>query len=325
MPLPVAASAETSSGAEQIVIGLVNNMPDTALQATERQFHALLSAASRDRAIRLRRFFLPGLPRSEAAQSHIDRHYEDLGALWEDRVDGLIVTGTEPHASAFTDEPYWEALAGLIDTAAEHRISTVWSCLAAHAAVLHRGEIERRRRSERLAGVFDCAKVADHRILAGVPSHWRVPHSRYNELPEDELIARGYRVLSRSEEVGADLFVKEGDSLDVFFQGHPEYEAEDLLGEYRRDVGRFLAGERAGYPDLPHGYFDDSAVAALTAFEQQARRNRDPDLLSSFPFITIGRELFEAWHEPAVRIYSNWIGYLAEGIQCDSSISALAE
>ena len=57
---------------EPIVIGLVNNMPDAALRTTERQFHDLLSAASSNRMIHLSHFSLPGLPRAEAAQSHID-------------------------------------------------------------------------------------------------------------------------------------------------------------------------------------------------------------------------------------------------------------
>jgi hypothetical protein len=37
-----------SSGIRPLVIGLVNNMPDAALEATERQFQDLLSAASAD-------------------------------------------------------------------------------------------------------------------------------------------------------------------------------------------------------------------------------------------------------------------------------------
>ena len=83
------------------------------------------------------------------------------------------------------------------------------------------------------------------RSSAGMILRWSVPHSRYNELPEEALISRGYRVLSRSSQTGADLFVGNRDSLDVFFQGHPEYEPDTLLREYRRDVGRFLVrGDR---------------------------------------------------------------------------------
>jgi homoserine O-succinyltransferase/O-acetyltransferase len=325
MLIPAESYEEKVSRAEPIVIGLVNNMPDTALRSTERQFNALLSAASHDRAIRLMHFSMPGLPRSETAQAHLDENYKDSRELWENQLDGLIVTGTEPRTPNLKDEPYWETLAGLIDSVADHRISTVWSCLAAHAAVLQQRGVERQRMSSKLIGVFDCAKVEKHRIMAGVPARWSVPHSRYNDLPEEALVARGYRVLSRSADAGADLFIKEGESLDIFFQGHPEYRPDTLLGEYRRDVGRFLASERADYPELPRGYFDEDAVAALTAFRQQALQHRDHSLLSGFPSVTVNKQLSDAWHEPAVKIFTNWISYLAERKQCVEELRPLAE
>ena len=45
-------------------------------------------------------------------------------------------------------------------------------------------------------------------------------------------------------------------SLFVFFQGHPEYESDTLLREYRRDIGRYLRSEAENYPLLPRNYFD---------------------------------------------------------------------
>jgi homoserine O-succinyltransferase len=306
------ASSESKADHESIIIGLVNNMPDSALRTTERQFHSLLSDAGDNRAIHVRYFSLPELPRGEAARAHINAHYEDLSALWADRIDGLIVTGTEPRASALTDEPYWATLTNLIDWAEDHTISTIWSCLAAHAAVLHIDGIERRRLPMKLSGVFDCEKVADHRITAGAPAQWGVPHSRYNDLPEEMLVARGYSVLSRTTETGADLFVRNGDSLFVFVQGHPEYEPETLLHEYRRDVGRFLTGERDSYPEMPCGYFNTEAVAALDSFREQALRNRDGTLLSQFPTTILEGRPSYRWREPAVRLYRNWIRAIEE-------------
>src|SRR5580698_2080303 len=191
-------SSESKAHDEPIVIGLVNNMPDAALRTTERQFQNLLSDAADNRLICIRYFSLPELPRGEAARSHINDHYEDLSELWASRIDGLIVTGTEPRAPALKDEPYWATLTKLIDWAEDHTVSTIWSCLAAHAAVLHLDGIERQRLSNKLSGVFDCFKATNHRIAAGSPAQWSVPHSRYNDLPEEMLGARGYHVLSRS-------------------------------------------------------------------------------------------------------------------------------
>jgi homoserine O-succinyltransferase len=297
---------------EPLVIGLVNNMPDAALRATERQFHALLSAAAQNRAVRLRHFTLPELARAKAAQSHIDQHYEDLSELWPGRLDGLIVTGTEPHAFALTDEPYWATLTKLIDWTQAHAIAAVWSCLAAHAAVLRIDGIGRRRLHRKLSGVFGCAKTAEHEIVADAPSRWSMPHSRYNDLPEEALISQGYRVLYRSADAGAHLFVKQGGRFDIFFQGHPEYEPETLLREYRRDVGRFLAGETDSYPETPYGYFNKDVVTALTGFRQRALHNRHQALFASFPMVRVEERLCYAWRDPAVRIYANWLSHLTD-------------
>src|SRR5215471_8783135 len=118
-------------------VGLVNNMPDAALESTERQFLELLNAAAHDIPVRLRLFSLPDVPRADAGRRHLDASYSGIAALWNSRLDGLIVTGTEPRAPSLADEPYWGSLAAVLDWARANTASTVWSCLAAHAAVLH--------------------------------------------------------------------------------------------------------------------------------------------------------------------------------------------
>ena len=93
--------------------------------------------------------------------------------------------------------------------------------------------------------------MSDHPLTAGAPPRFIVPHSRWNGLSEEDLVARGYSVLTRIAGVGVDTFVKEENSLFVFFQGHPEYDSDTLLREYRRDVGRYLNHEATTYPSIP--------------------------------------------------------------------------
>ncbi len=294
---------------DPIVIGLVNNMPGAALQTTERQFRELLSAASHDHAVNLKLFTLPQLARKGAARADVYERYEDISELWPTRLDGLIVTGTEPRTSELEREPYWSTLRTLVDWAQDYTNSAVWSCLAAHAAVLHIDGIRRQPLREKLSGVFECVKAADHAILAGAPSRWCVPHSRQNGLSEDALVSKSYRILSESSEVGADMFVKETKSLFVFLQGHPEYGRTALLREYRRDIRRFIAGERDKYPEMPRGYFDEETARAFARFRERTLQNRTEQLLNlpeaeaKLPFV---------WHEFAVRLYTNWLSYLAE-------------
>jgi homoserine O-succinyltransferase/O-acetyltransferase len=310
-PLPPEAQYGGSDELPIVVIGLVNNMPDPALRTTERQFWSLLSAASGNIPVCLRLFYLPELPRQDWDRSLVPYGYEDVSELWATEIDGLIVTGTEPRAAALVDEPYWANLTKLVDWAEDHTVSTIWSCLAAHAAVLHLDGIDRCALGEKLSGTFDCTKAEDHALMIGAPSQWRVPHSRYNGLPVEVLARRGYRILSRSLYAGADTFVKQRKSLFIFFQGHPEYDSGALFREYRRDVRRFLAGERTEFPEMPQNYFDNNTGTVLAEFRERALRQPSLNLLSSFPTVTEG-ELGNAWRAFAVQIYRNWLLYLIE-------------
>jgi len=298
------------SDRDPIVIGLVNNMPDGALQTTERQFKELLQAAAGEIAIRVRLFSLPEAPRSQASRAYIDQNYENFDELWNSRLDGLIVSGTEPRAAVLTGEPYWDTLTKLVDWAEQHTRSTLWSCLAAHAAVYHLDGINRERFPEKLSGVFDCRKVGEHEILADTPAGWCIPHSRSNDLPEKALVAADYQILSHSPTAGADMFMKQRKSLFLFLQGHPEYDQGSLLREYQRDVGRYLRCERDAYPQTPRDYFDLEAAAALAAFRTHALAHRSIDLLGSFPTVDVQGASARAWRAPAVRIYTNWLALL---------------
>jgi homoserine O-succinyltransferase len=137
------------------------------------------------------------------------------------------------------------------------------------------------------------------------------PHSRWNELPVDALRDAGYAIASFSSANGADLFTKQGRSLLVFFQGHPEYEEATLLKEYRRDVGRFLRAQQAHYPTLPDGYFSPEAIALLNAFQAQAVAAPCADLIASFPAAHIAAGLKNTWNTGAAAIYRNWLALLA--------------
>lgn len=294
-----------------LVIGLVNNMPDPAFLATERQFRGLL-AASCDRPIRLRLFSVPEILRGPACSAHVALAYESIDQLWDAQLDGLIVTGAEPLARVLEDEPYWPALARLTGWAERHTISAIWSCLAAQIAVLAADGIARRPFGWKLSGIFPCTKTAEHPLTAGLPPRWRAPQTRYNDLPEPALTASGYHILSRLPNAGADMFIKQRHSLFLLLQGHPEYDPKTLFHEYRRDVSRFLMGRRATYPDPVQGYFHAPTEAALDALREQALQTRDPALIDRLPNATAGWVPPDDWRRPAVQLYANWLRYLAD-------------
>src|SRR5262249_17937738 len=295
-----------------IDIGLINNMPDAAMEATERQFVTLLGSAARGVVIRLKLFSIPEVPSSDWRRQHLSTHYSDLRDLWDVRLDGLIVTGTEPRAADLAAEPYWACLSKIVEWAEENTTATVWSCLAAHAAVLHLDAIRRSPLNEKCFGLFEHVKASGHWLLQGLSLPILTPHSRWNEIPEEALVSSGYRILSKSTVAGVDMFVKERKSLFLFFQGHPEYEADTLPREYRRDVGRFLRGEREGYPEMPKQCFDPATTAMLNAFRARALVDRREELLSAFPTEHLSNTVSNTWHSQASYTYRNWLNYIIE-------------
>src|SRR6516164_3932248 len=161
-----------------IAIGIVNNMPDAAMEATERQFVSLLA--------------LPQIPRGESALRYVAASYAEIGELWNADFDALIITGTEPQREVLQQEPYWQIFTGIIDWPARNTISTIWSCLAAHAAVLHLDGVPRRPLTDKCFGIFQCEKTAGHALTAAAPAQLQVPHSRWNGIAEEALADCGY-------------------------------------------------------------------------------------------------------------------------------------
>ena len=287
-----ANSAQPAPGS--LVIGLINNMPDSALEGTEAQFEGLLAAAAGTRTLHLRYSSLPEVPRGPAALARVTARYWPLATLMSDPPDALIVTGTEPKSPALPDEPYWERLVEVLEFARTRVLSSAWSCLAAHAAVLHLDGIERRRLPAKRFGVFPQRVMRAHALTQGLDS------------------TIGYDVLTQSSEGEVDLFVRGGANPMVFFQGHPEYEERTLLKEYQRDVVRFVTGEYRDYPQAPPGYFSAEACALLARFEQRLRAGELADPISAFPFPELAASLHSTWAQPAARIYRNWLNYVAD-------------
>lgn len=299
------------AGTQSVTIGLLNNMAGTAFKATESQFVSLLDSASEGIPVQVSFYTLPGLSLADAGGSHFAGHYQSVDALLNTRLDGLIVTGREPRMADLRDEPYWESFTQVLDWARANTHSSIWSCLAAHAAVLHMDGIGRRRSADKNFGVFECGRVSDHPLMQGLSTRFHVPHSRWNGIAQDDLKARGYSVLSQLAGDGVDAFIKEEKSeersLLVFFQGHLEYETDTLMREYRRDVGRFIKSEIDNYPLLPRGYFDQKTEEALLALREKVVAHPNSELLSRIAAAMEKTKIENTWQTSAARIYKNWL------------------
>lgn len=293
---------------DDLVIGVVNNLPARALARTTEQFATLLQAAANGRRVRLRCF---------ASCVDDDPDHEPIAALWDAELAGLIVSGVEPQATDVPDEPLWPLLARLTDWAADHTVSAIWSCMATQAAVYRLSGLRRQRLPSKLSGVYACMRVDDHPLSAGAPPTWSVPHSRYFDLEPDALRKAGYRVLSSGPgfpgREGINSFTIEVDrSLFVMLQGHPEYGADNLKLEYRRDVRRFLDGTGACWPPVPVGYFDCATADLLASMPSRAREQPVEAVLAAVD-AALAVPITAHWRPAAVRLYDAWLSHLATG------------
>lgn len=291
-------------------IGLLNMMPDAALQATERQFFRLVGSSNPISQFYIHPFTLDEIPRGQTASQHIADFYEPLSQVQADGLDALIITGANVSRPDLSEEVFWEPLQRVIAWADENVTSTLCSCLATHAVVLARYGIRRQSLPTKRWGVYEHTVVcADHPLVHDINTEVSVPHSRFNEVTAQELEHAGLHVLITGTEPGVQLAVSPDGFRTVFFQGHPEYDSISLMKEYKREVGNYIHGRLNAYPPKPDHYFDLHTCAILDEYESRVRQAlKMSTSVPSFPEKLFTHRLSNTWHDSGEALVGNWIG-----------------
>lgn len=294
----------------ELHIGLLNMMPDKALEATERQFFRLVGESNQIAQFYMHPFTLEGLERSPEARAHIGRYYETFEQLREQGLDALIVTGANVTQPDLSREPFWDPLIEVIDWAHEHVTSTLCSCLATHAVLQFRYGQKRHRLPAKRWGVFSHRIVEPrHPLVMGVNTRFDVPHSRFNQIDRSQFEAAGLHVLVESDADGVHLAVSADGLRMIFFQGHPEYDTISLLKEYKREVLRYAGGQVDDYPPFPESYFRPQVQAILEEYADEVRTARARGAsCPEMPEALIVPHLDNTWHDTAEAVINNWIG-----------------
>ncbi|MCK9606127.1 MAG: homoserine O-succinyltransferase [Methylomonas sp.] len=294
----------------ELHIGLLNIMPDAALEATERQFFRLVGACNQIAQFHVHPFTIDGLERSSAAGQHIQRYYESFEQIKRDGLDALIISGANVTHDHLQDEAFWLPLTEVFEWAKRNVTSILCSCLATHALIQSCYGVERTRLPEKRWGVFS-HKVVDrqHPLMAEINTRFDVPHSRFNEVFQVDMEKHGLKVLVASEEAGVHLAVSPDGFRIVFFQGHPEYDDISLLKEYKREVLRYYHDERSDYPPFPEHYFDVGVQKLLADYAGRvilAKAKGKP--LEPLPEAQIIPQLDITWRDSAKAVFNNWLG-----------------
>jgi homoserine O-succinyltransferase len=313
----VTAEARDDSPAENVTCALVNNMPDGAFDATERQYLGLLEEGSSTNVIEVRRYTMSGVPRGEQTSARIAEEYLPLSHIYLDPPDLLVVTGSNPIEAEIQDELYWMDLAELLSWSKKHVKSMLLSCLSAHAALTVYDDIGRVRLPTKCTGVFSQQVEPGHPLSAGLESEIVLPHSRWNSVPREALEDAGYDVVIHSEATGWSVASRQIENAQlVLVQGHPEYDPSSLLREYRRDAGRYVHGERDDLPYLPYHCVSPEDWEPLERTHNEIiNGDRDPHLIDDYPFEEVGARAPWLWRTMAQSFYTNWI----RSVQASSS------
>jgi homoserine O-succinyltransferase len=290
-------------------IGLLNMMPDAAFQVTEQQFMRLVGGSSQAAHFYVHCFTVPGLARGAATQAYIARHYEDLTSLHTDGLDALIVTGANIANPRLDQEPFYHPLTEVIGWASENVTSVLCSCLSTHALMKFLHRIDRRLLPRKQWGVYSHrVAVPGHPLVRGINTRFDVPHSRYNTITREQFEEAGFTILVESAEAGVHAAVSDDQFRRVYFQGHPEYDANSLLKEYKREVLRHFNGER-DRPPFPEHYISDDAAALITSYLEDAERAHAAGApLPEFPESAVAPFLDNTWGDTARAIFDKWLG-----------------
>jgi len=208
---------------------------------------------------------------------HLSSFYTSFDNIRNKHYDGMIITGAPVENLEFEDVDYWHELCEIMEWTSGNVHSTLHICWGAQAALYYHYGVKKYPIGPKLSGVFRHIILKPQSpFFRGFDDEFFMPHSRYTEVLESEILAvPELELLSTSEEAGV-FAAKSTDNRRIFVTGHPEYDADTLALEYFRDVEK-------GLPiDIPKNYFpgDDPAAA---------------------PFVY--------WRAHAQLMYSNWLNY----------------
>lgn len=211
-------------------------------------------------------------------QSHLDTFYKDFAEVKNRYFDGMIITGAPLDKTDFDDVTYWSKLQEILNWSTTHVTSTLFSCWGVAAALKHFYDIPLINREQKLSGVY-WHKTTNtvNALTRGFDDYFLAPQSRFIDFPTHVIDSNtDLVILADSDEAGVFLACSR-DKRQVYVTGHPEYDADTLADEYRRDLNAGLN------PILPKNYFPHD----------------DPSLQ---PRCT--------WRSHGALLFSNWVNYI---------------
>jgi homoserine O-succinyltransferase len=168
---------------------------------------------------------------------HLYRPFEDV--VRNSHLDGLILTGAPVEDLDFSEVSYFDEVRRILRYARDNVPSTLGLCWGGLAMARFIG-IDKIITPKKIFGVFQARNLdRNHRITGEMDDLFWCPLSSHSIIPdsvmEKERDKGTINLLARSEEAGYVVF-ESSDRRFLMHLGHPEYEPQRLIEEYRRDM-----------------------------------------------------------------------------------------
>jgi homoserine O-succinyltransferase len=244
-------------------IALLNLMPKKI--QTENQFARLIGATPLQIELTLLRM-TDHQTRNTAAE-HMESFYQPVSDVWDQKFDGLIITGAPIEHLEFTDVDYYAELRQVMDWTQTNVQSTMAVCWGGMAMINHFHGVKKHILTHKAFGCFRHSNLAAaNPFLNGFSDDCVIPVSRWTEIRQSEVDAvAGLNTLLGSAEVGPAL-IEDREHRAVYVFNHFEYDRDTLKQEYDRDIA-------ANTPiNVPANYYtnDDPALPPVNRWRSHA-------------------------------------------------------
>ena len=211
------------------------------------------------------------------SEKHLESFYRTFDEIKNRRYDGMIITGAPVENLEFEDVDYWQELCCIMEWSKTNVHCTLHICWGAQAGLYYHYGLQKRQLPEKLFGVYEHTVLKRNSpIFRGFDDTFYAPHSRWTEIPQEEIRKVPSLELMAVSEAAGVFAVKEKSGSQFFVMGHPEYDRDTLAKEYFRDVE---AGKEIHVPEhyFPH---DDPRKSPIVR-----------------------------WRSAAQLLYTNWLNY----------------
>jgi homoserine O-succinyltransferase len=244
-------------------IALLNLMPKKI--QTENQFARLIGATPLQIELTLLR--MSDHQTRNTAAEHMESFYRPVSEVWDEKFDGLIITGAPIEHLPFDEVDYYPELRRVMDWTQTNVQSTMAVCWGGMAMINHFHGVQKHILAAKAFGCFRHSNMAlASPYLNGFSDDCVIPVSRWTEIRQPEVdAAPGLRTLLASDEVGPAL-IEDPAHRAVYIFNHFEYDRETLKQEYDRDIA---SGTMI---NVPVNYYtnDDPALPPVNRWRSHA-------------------------------------------------------